>query len=91
MEINSHGIQLGDTVKCTITGFKGKVVGITKYYNGCVQCTIAPKYDGKAFASMEEAQVDIQSLEIVKKYKKDIEEEEELGGPTKRGVRVKGY
>ena len=91
MEIDTNGVELGDRVKCTITNFEGVVVGVTKYFNGCVQCTIAPKYDGKTFGSMEEGSIDIQSLKIIKKAPVKTPVEEDFGGATKRGVRMRGY
>ena len=36
-------VELGDTVKDTITGFSGVVLGIADYYNGCRRVQVQPK------------------------------------------------
>lgn len=36
-------IQLGDKVRCLVTGFEGIVTGRTEYINGCVQILVRPK------------------------------------------------
>ena len=87
-------IELGDTVKCIYTGFMGIAVSRIEFINGCIQFTIAPKYNPKT--PIEDEQIDSQSLIILKKGKIKQEEEEEdessisTGGPTKR-LKRSGY
>ena len=87
-------VELGDTVKCKYTGFKGVVVARIEFINGCIQFIIAPKYDKKN--PIEDEQIDSQSLIILKKAKKekiqeeDEEDESSNGGPTKR-LKRSGY
>lgn len=54
-------VQLGDVAKDTITGFKGVVVGITKWLHGCERISIQPRglKDGKPVEaqSFDEPQV----------------------------------
>ncbi len=59
-------IELGDTVKCKYTGFKGVVVARTDFINGCVQFCIAPKV-GKDNKMGDEMGIDEDSLTIIKK------------------------
>lgn len=42
-------LAMGDKVKDTITGFKGKIVARCQYINGCDQCLVKPSVgdDGK--------------------------------------------
>ena len=83
-------IELGDKVKCKYTGFVGIAVAKTKFINGCVQYTVVPKWDKKT--EVEDVQFDEISLEIVKKAKTEIEEEEKkTGGPMRRATKFKGY
>lgn len=42
-------LAMGDKVRDTITGFKGKIVARCQYINGCDQCLVKPSVgdDGK--------------------------------------------
>ncbi len=82
-------IQLGDKVRCKYTGFEGIAVARTEFINGCVQFSIAPKWDGKA-PVFEEMSLDSQSLEIVKR-KTNLKKKKETGGKTRIGVKFRGY
>lgn len=42
-----EAINLGDTVKDTITGFTGVVVTKCTYLNGCVFCEVQPRLDAE--------------------------------------------
>ncbi len=57
-------IQLGDKVRCRLTGFTGIAVAKTEFINGCVQWSILTKVD-KSNKMPEEVGVDEQSLEII--------------------------
>ncbi len=59
-------VKLGDVVKDSITGFRGKVTGITEYLYGCKQALVTPqkmKDDGTAFDSqwIDDQRLDAQS------------------------------
>ena len=83
-------IELGDKVRCKITGFTGIVVARTEFLNGCVQCDILPKGDKKN--KMPEANgIDQQSLEVIKSKKKVEKKEDANGGLNRRGVELRGF
>jgi hypothetical protein len=58
-------IQLGDTARDTISGFKGVVVASTTWLNGCLRLTLQPQTmkDGKP---ADTATFDVEQLELVK-------------------------
>lgn len=58
-------IQLGDRVKCTVTGIEGVVTGMAKWITGCDTASVRgdPK-DGKMGESWW---VDEHSLQVIKK------------------------
>ncbi len=82
-------IELGDKVKCKYTGFKGIAVSKTEFINGCIQYDIMPKVK-KNNEIVEGVSIDSQSLEVVSKAKKEIEEEE-TGGPMRSITKQRGY
>jgi len=59
-------LNLGDTVRDTISGFSGVVVARTEWFNGCVRITIQPKamHDGKPIDSQT---LDLEQLELVER------------------------
>ena len=74
-------IELGDEVIDIYTGFKGVVMARTLFINGCVQFSVAPKWDGKLSATdtmMTEIGIDSQSLKVTKRGQiyKDKQKEE---------------
>ena len=82
-------IQLGDKVRCKLTGFAGIAVAKTEFINGCTQWNVLPKGD-KNNKMPEEIGIDEQSLEIIPvKNKKIIKKD--IGGPMTRGLRSRGY
>ncbi len=97
-------VELGQEVRCKITGFKGIAVARTEFINGCVQYNVAPKWDkAKANNPMEqEISIDETSLELVNrevrfkygtedgKPKKKIRKKE-TGGPTRLPFKQRGY
>jgi len=82
-------IQLGDKVRCKLTGFTGITVCKSEFINGCIQWSILPKGDKKN-KMPEEVGIDDQSLEIIPIKKKKIKKEE-TGGPMTRGLKLRGY
>lgn len=72
-------IELGDTVKDFLTGFVGVVVARTEFFNGCIQFEVMPKVKSTDKTLKEAVGIDKQQLVIVKKYKKE-KEQEEVGG-----------
>jgi len=68
MRSNTKGIELGDIVKDSISGFKGVVVAITDWVNGCRRLTLQPQEmkDGKP---IENHTFDIEQVDLVKKAK----------------------
>ena len=84
-------IELGDKVKCKYTGFTGIAIAKTLFINGCVQISVAPKWDGKV-ALLEEMGIDSQSLEIVKRKTTTTKiQREENGGKSRKGFAQRGY
>jgi len=85
-------IELGDTVKCKYTGFKGIAVAKTEYINGCVQFSIASRVGKDNKLERDEICIDSQSLIVVKKKPKDNEDDEDdTGGPSKIMTRRRNY
>ena len=85
-------IELGDTVQCIHTGFKGVAVAKTIFINECVQFSVVPKWDGKTNMVEMEMQIDSESLKIIKKKPKPRKEKEEFtGGPNRRAIIRRNY
>jgi hypothetical protein len=78
---------LGDTVRDTVTGFVGKVIGISFWLNGCVQCGVKPPVD-KDGKVLEAEWFDTQQLEIVKPERKAASKAEPTGGPQRDAPRA---
>ncbi len=87
-------IKLEDTVKCKYTGVTGVVMAKTVFVNGCVQFSVAPKWNpNNPGIDGGEVCVDEQSLVIVKKglrHKKD-DDKEGTGGPMCKASRMRGF
>lgn len=75
---SDHSFNLGDVAKCKITGFKGAIVAITNWLNGCVRITLQPEKleNGKP---VEAITFDVEQLEIVKAGKHSVSQPS--GGP----------
>lgn len=83
---NKNVVELGDLVKCKITGFKGIVTATSQCLTGCDRIGIqAPiQKDGKYG---EYYWVDVAAVEIIKKGKvkpNSVQEEVKKGGPASR-------
>jgi len=76
-------ILLKDLVEDTITGFKGTVVGMAQYLNGCSRCEVKPKglKDGR---TIESEWIDEGQLEVIARERDGIQKFIPIGGPTKR-------
>lgn len=82
-------IELGDKVRCIHTGFEGTAVCKSEFINGCIQWSVLPKGD-KNNKMPEDMSVDEQSLEVISPKKKSIKANE-IGGPNRKGIRLKGF
>ena len=60
--------NLGDEVKCIITGFKGVIVSRTEYFNGCIAYGVKPPID-KEGKLQDNGWLDEPQLELVKENK----------------------
>lgn len=78
-------INLGDEVKCQITGFKGVAVGSAQYLYGCTKICIQSKMDkdGKFTEPLwfDEGQVIVTKRADGKLYREDFELKK-VGGPN---------
>ena len=85
-------IKLGDKVRCKVTGFIGVAVARTEFLNGCIQYSIAPKWDKKSSVIPEDVGIDEQSLEVIGlKKKKKSPKKEENGGKTRESIKMHGF
>lgn len=83
-------INLGDEVKCKITGFKGIAVARTTWISGCDRINIQPKgvdKDGKIFESQS---FDEPLIEVIKSGKVE-EGSHSTGGPRMTLKKEKGF
>ncbi len=75
-------------MQSTISGFIGIAVSSTKFINGCIQIEVQPKVD-KENKIQECVAIDIQNLKVIQKGLNY--EEEELGGPNNKSIRLGRY
>lgn len=79
--------ELGDEVKCKVTGFTGLVIGVAKHLTGCDRVSVQPNVD-KEGKWREGYWLDITAVEIVTKGKvkpeevQDSEPNAKVGGPS---------
>lgn len=74
--------NLGDEVKCKVTGFRGVVTSKTIYLNGCKQAGVQAPL-GKDGKWGENYSIDESQLELIKSKKVNIETKP-VGGPPRR-------
>lgn len=76
--------ELGDEVRCKITGFQGVITSYAKCLTGCDRVTIQPpvKKDGKHPDSLW---FDAAAVEVIKKGKVKTAEVQESGSRAKMG------
>jgi len=82
-------IQLGDKVKCKVTGFVGVATSRTEFLNGCTQYDVVPKV-GKDNKVPEGVSIDSQSLEVVESKKAKVIKRS-TGGPMLKAHVQRGY
>ena len=58
-------IELGQTVRDKVTGFKGIAITKCKYLNGCIQYSIQPRVNDNGEIPKDQW-IDEQQLEIIK-------------------------
>jgi hypothetical protein len=61
-------IELGQKVRCIVTGFQGIATGRIEYLNGCVQYCVRPRAvakEGEPLKYPEGSWIDYQNLEVV--------------------------
>jgi hypothetical protein len=75
-------INLGDTAKDTITGYKGVVIAETNWLNGCRRLTIQSK-EMKDGRPIDTVTFDVEQLELVSKAKISISRP---GGGTRENI-----
>lgn len=75
-------MELGDEVKCKVTGFRGVVTSKTHYLNGCVQLGVQAPL-GKDGKWGENYAIDESQLELIKAKKVDVKQKP-VGGPCRR-------
>lgn len=85
-------VELGDEVKCLITGLKGIAVSHAKCLTGCDRIEVRPQSSAKDSEIIKESWwVDLTALKIIKKAKVILPEEKKLrkkksvGGPPSQG------
>ncbi len=84
-------IELGDKVRCKITGYTGIATAKTEFLNGCVQYEVTAKIGKDNKLPMEgNPGIDEQSLEVIKTKKKKIIKDDN-GGSMRRGINMRGY
>ncbi len=88
-------VELGDEVKCKVTGHKGIVTAIAKCLTGCDRAEVKPPCD-KDGKMMDGYWIDLAALEVTKKQKVKPESVQEVadmgserpkkGGPPTRST-----
>ncbi len=67
MKITEKGtIKLGDDVRDQVTGFRGIVIAITQWLNGCARMVVQPKGSDKEGKIKASETIDELQLEVVK-------------------------
>jgi hypothetical protein len=90
--MKNQEIELGDKVRCIYTGFEGIAIAKMEFMNGCIQFDVVPRV-GKDKRYPDGITIDSKSLEVIKKAKPKIEEDEEepTGGPNHTSIRMRGF
>ncbi|KKN59799.1 hypothetical protein LCGC14_0537970 [marine sediment metagenome] len=85
-------IQLGDKVRCKVTGFIGIATAKTVFLNGCTQYSVTGKVgkDNKLLVE-NEASIDEQSIELIKPKEKKKIKKESNGGEMRRAFKQRGF
>lgn len=72
-------IQLGDLVKCKITGFKGTAVARTQWISGCDRINVQPRVDKDG--KVPDPQSFDETMLVVVKALRSREYDHDTGGP----------
>lgn len=82
----SDTVELGDRVKCKITGFQGIVTSYAKCLTGCDRITVQPPVD-KDGKHPDPLWFDANAVEIIEKNKVKLEDVrgKVKGGPPSKG------
>ena len=64
LDITPEPPELGETVRDSVTGFKGVVTAITSWLNGCIRCVVQPPVDKDGKVPAAES-FDYEQLETV--------------------------
>lgn len=75
-------LQLGDEVRCKVTGFRGVITSKTVYLNGCRQAGVQSPL-GKDGKWGENYSIDESQLELIKAKKVKVNQRA-VGGPPRR-------
>lgn len=81
--VDTNGFALGDTVKDTVTGAKGVIIGIHLYLTGCARVSIQPK-KGKTDSKVPDVVgSDVMLLEMVRPstMSSEVVVDRSIGGP----------
>ena len=74
-------INIGDKVKCVISGFEGIATSRTEYINGCIRFGVQPEKLTKEGKPLDAEFFDEKQL-VVTKAKKVVMEAKRTGGPA---------
>lgn len=78
----SSRVELGDQVKCLVTGLVGVVTTVSTHLNGCTRCGVQPPID-KDGKLTDAYWIDEPQLQVLKKVK-IRRGPQNTGGPTTR-------
>ncbi len=87
----THKVELGDEVKCRVTGYKGIATCRTTYLQGCDRVGVLPEM-GKDGKHPETYHIDVGQLDIIAKGKAlpkqntKYEKTEKVGGASSRYI-----
>lgn len=83
-------VNLGDTVRDSLTNFQGTVVGLGYWINGCIRVGIQPRDLSKDGIPIDETWFPMKQLVVLKKSKVEKQpKEKKPGGPMKDPTSMK--
>lgn len=66
MEIDTKGFEIEDVVRDRITGFEGKITGITQWSTGCARASVQAPWDPEKGGKIPDAySIDVLTLDLV--------------------------
>ena len=84
-----NDIELGNKVRCKVTGFVGIATAKTEFLNGCIQYEVIPKVS-KDNKILDGVSIDEQNLEVIMTKKNKVKKEEN-GGAMRKLVPFRGF